>query len=197
MVKEDRGAITRAKEEKFMRSFGKTGIPFLIMAVHAGAAAGSAAGQDPDVAGTYEIEQQDSGDVRAAIREATEGAGFFVRNVGRRLLADKLRPVPLLQITLTDSTASITSADGSKLVTPLAAEQSGGEPLHPGEDVITRWDGTVLVRMFREDEGLRRYRYSLDPDGSTLRVDVRVEGPKLPQAVEYVLTYGRRSPVPQ
>lgn len=175
-----------------------SGIPFLIMLVHTGVAAGTAAGQDPTVAGTYELEQKNSDEaVKAAIREATEGAGFFVRNVGRRLLADKLRPVPLLRITLTDSTASITRDDGATLLTPLAAGQGGVETLRPGEDVTTRWDGTTLVRSFREDEGLRRYRYSIDQDGRTLRVEVRVEGSKLPRPVEYVLTYVRRSPDPQ
>lgn len=180
-----------------MKRFGTSAIPFLVVMVHMIGGAGSAAGQAPAVAGTYELDQQNSDDVKVAIREATEGAGFFVRNVGRRLLADKLRPIPLLRIVLTDSTASITGDDGSPLVTPLAPWNGREEPPRPGEDVTTSWDGSGLVRVFREDSGVRRYRYSLDENGGTLRVEIRVEGSKLPRPVEYVLTYGRRSPAPQ
>ncbi|MHB1194228.1 MAG: hypothetical protein ACYC6F_14395 [Longimicrobiales bacterium] len=180
-----------------MRRFGTSAIPFLVVMLHMIGGAGSATGQAPAVAGTYELDQQNSDDVKVAIREATEGAGFFVRNVGRRLLAEKLRPIPLLRIVLTDSAASITGDDGSPLVTPLAPGKGGGEPLRQGEDVTTRWDGRDLVRVFREDGGVRQYRYSLDEDGRTLRVKIRVEGSKLPRPVEYVLTYGRRSPAPQ
>lgn len=155
----------------------------------------AAAAQDPGLAGEYQVGAGADTEVDRAIRAATEGAGFFVRTMGRRMLGDKLRPVPTIRIALTDSTASITTAADEEIRTPL----SGPDPVDPADSadptpadaVLTRWDGATLVRTFREDEGLRRYRYTLDPDGSTLRVRVRVEGSKLPRPVEYELTYHR------
>jgi hypothetical protein len=129
--------------------------------------------------------------VERAIRAATDGGGFFIRTVGRRLLRERLRPLPAIRIALTDSTASITDSSGDQLQTALTA--GGGEDGLPGsgESVVTRWEGPVLVRTFREDDGIRRYRYSLEADRDTLRVRVRVEGSRLPRPVEYELTYHR------
>jgi hypothetical protein len=48
-----------------------------------------------------------------------------------------------------------------------------------------------MVRTFREDDGIRRFRYTLDPDHGTLRVHVYVEGSRLPRPVEHELSYHR------
>lgn len=167
-------------------------LPFLILGLQGPLAPAPASAQDGTLAGDYELDGRASDDVGDAIGEATEGGGFFVRNVGRRKLADKLRLLPVLRIALTDSTATITTDDGSALETPVSAGTGrGGRESVVG--VTTRWDGRALVRTFREDEGLRRYRYSLEPDGATLCVEVHVEGSRLPRPVEYVLTYRRPS----
>lgn len=153
--------------------------------------------QEPALAGVYGLDPDRSDDVGRAIREATEGAGFFVRTVGRRMLADRLAPPETVRIDLTDSTASITS-DGSELRTRLSAvagpvEADAGEAERRApEGVRTAWDDGALVRTFEEDDGVRTYRYSLSGGGDTLSVDVRVEGSRLPRPVEYRLIYLRR-----
>lgn len=148
--------------------------------------------QEPALEGVYGLAPDRSDDVGQAIREATEGAGFFVRTVGRRMLADRLAPPETVRIVLTDSTASITS-DGSEVRTRLftVADAGEAERLAP-EGVRTAWDDAALVRTFEEDDGVRTYRYSLSGDGDTLSVDVRVEGSRLPRPVEYRLIYLRR-----
>jgi hypothetical protein len=176
----------------------------LVLVVLAPARPAVAAAQDPGLAGVFQVGPGADDEVDRAIRAATEGAGFFVRTLGRRMLGEKLQPVATIRIALTDSTASITTAADEELRTPLsgagASDPTGagdsdaaheGAPKTPADAVITRWDGAALVRTFREDEGIRRYRYTLDPDGRTLRVRVRVEGSKLPRPVEYELTYHR------
>lgn len=169
-----------------MRKFSISPIALVVL-LAPGFAPDPAAAQDPEVAGVFELGPGASEEVDRAIRTATEGAGFFVRTLGRRMLGEKLQPVPTIRIVLTDSTASITTEAAEELRTPLSGPDSSG----PTDAVMTRWDGATLVRTFREDEGVRRYRYTLDPDGRTLRVGVRVEGSKLPRPVEYELTYHR------
>ena len=143
----------------------------------------------PDLGGEYLYDEAASDDVRAAIDRATEDAGFFVRRIGRGKLEDRLRPEGRIVLVVTDSTAAIAEGDRERVETPLltpdeAAEVDRSEPW-------TTWDGEALTRVVPEDEGLRTYRYMLDPDGDTLRVQVRVEGGKLPEPVEYTLTYRR------
>ncbi len=148
--------------------------------------------QEPALRGVYGLAPDRSDDVGQAIREATEGAGFFVRTVGRRMLADRLAPPDTVRIVVTDTTASITS-DGSALRTRLFTVADPGEAdQRPPDGVRTAWDNEALVRTFEEDDGVRTYRYSLAGDGDTLRVDVSVEGSRLPRPVEYRLIYRRR-----
>lgn len=148
--------------------------------------------QEPALAGVYGLAPDRSDDVGRAIREATEGAGFFVRTVGRRMLADRLAPPERVRIALTDTTVSITS-DGSERRTRLFPVADPGEADRRGpEGVRTAWDDAALVRTFEEDDGVRTYRYSLSGDGDLLSVAVRVEGSRLPRPVEYRLIYRRR-----
>lgn len=153
--------------------------------------AGSVTAQDAAMEGVFEVGPGAGDQVERAIRAATEGGGFFIRTVGRRLLREKLRPLPVIHIALTDSTASITDSPGDPLQTPLTEGESDEGVLSSRESVVTRWEGTVLVRTFREDDGIRRYRYTLDPDHGSLRVHMHVDGSRLPRPVEYELSYHR------
>ena len=130
------------------------------------------------------------------MKEATDGAGFFIRTLGRRLLTGKLAPAQQLVITVTDSLIVMRSEQGperSVVVvndpeeSPRTGHGEGGRP-----EALAWWHGTVLAVRFTEDEGMREYRYTLDPDGRTLRLEVRVDGDKLPRPVELSLTYVRQ-----
>jgi hypothetical protein len=174
-----------------MRLFSTSSVVLLLSLAPSAPGIGAATAQSAAMEGVFEVGPGAGDQVERAIRAATEGGGFFIRTVGRRLLRDKLRPPPVLHIALTDSTASITDSPGDPLQTPLTDGGSEEGLLSSLESVVTHWEGTVLVRTFREDDGIRRYRYTLDPDQGTLRVHVYVEGSRLPRPVEYELSYHR------
>jgi hypothetical protein len=168
-----------------------TSVVVLLLSLVPNSGTGSANAQSAAMEGVFEVDAGAGEQVERAIRAATEGGGFFIRTVGRRLLREKLRPLPLIHIALTDSTASITDSSGEPLQTPLTEGESDESQLSSREPVLTRWEGAVLVRTFREDDGIRRYRFSLDPGHARLRVHVYVQGSRLPRPVEYELSYHR------
>jgi hypothetical protein len=174
-----------------MRLFSISPVVLLLSLAPSAPGTGSATAQSAAMEGVFEVGPGAGDHVERAIRAATEGGGFFIRTVGRRLLREKLRPPPVIHIALTDSTASITDSRGDLLQTPLTEGENEKSLLSSRESVVTCWEGTTLVRTFREDDGIRRYRYTLDPDHGTLRVHVNVEGSRLPRPVEYELSYHR------
>jgi hypothetical protein len=174
-----------------MRRLSISSVAILLSLAAGSAGTGLAAAQNVAIEGVFVVEPGAAKQVERAIREATDGGSFFVRTVGRRLLREKLQPPPEIRINLTDSTASITDSRGDLLQTPLVEGESETGLLRSRESVVTRWEGTTLVRTFHEDDGIRRFRYTLDPDHGTLRVHVHVEGSRLPKPVEYELSYRR------
>lgn len=174
-----------------MRLFSISSVVLLLSLAPSAPGTGSATAQSAAMEGVFEVGPEAVDEVERAIRAATEGGGFFIRTVGRRLLRVKLRPPPVLHIALTDSTASITDSSGDPVQTPLTGGESDESLLSSRESVVTRWEGTALVRTFREDDGIRRYRYTLDPDHGSLHVHVHVDGSRLPRPVEYELSYHR------
>jgi hypothetical protein len=176
-----------------MRPFSISSVAILLFLAASAPGTGSAAAQSVSMDGVFSLGPGAAEQVERAIREVTDGGSFFVRTAGRRLLREKLRPPPEIRIVLTDSTASITDSRDGLLQTPLAEGERENDLPSSRESVVTRWDGTTLVRTFREDDGLRRFRYTIDPDHGTLRVHVYVEGSRLPRPVEYELSYHRQA----
>lgn len=176
-----------------------TASPILILLIASVFSPAPARAQDPSLAGQYRLVPEQSDHVGDAVAEATEGAGFFVRTMGRRMLTGRLTPAEQIRITLTDTLVVIGSDKGPER--PILVV---GDPGHPprGRDgegdqsvAFAWWDGPVLGARFTEDEGTREYRYALQPDGRTLQVEVRVDGGKLPRPVELSLTYARNEPL--
>lgn len=145
-------------------------------------------GQNPELAGVYQLVPERSDDIGQAIHEATEEAGFFVRTFGRGMLADRLQPPSVVQIVLTDTTVILTE-DGSETRAHLLSDAERDRTGEPEEGVRAMWVGGSLVRTFKEKDGVRRYGYSVGPAGDTLAIDVDIEGSRLPRPVRYRLTY--------
>jgi hypothetical protein len=148
--------------------------------------------QDPTLTGSYRLVPEQSDPVEDAVEAATDGAGFFVRTVGRRMLTGKLTPTEQLRITVTDTLVVVSSDEDRERATVMVSGPDEGDPSRGS----AWWDGAVLVVRFTEEEGTRVHRYALDPDGRTLRVEVRVSGDRLPRPVELSLTYARSGPAP-
>lgn len=146
--------------------------------------------QNPQLAGTYWFVAEESDDIDQAIREATEEAGFFVRTFGRGMLADKLAPPASVRIALTDTTVIVTENGSEPRTVRLVGTGNNGNRVTGGPEA--RWVGESLVLTYTEEDGVRRYEYSVGPDGDTLTVDVTVEGSRLPRPIRYKLTYAVR-----
>lgn len=170
--------------------------PFLVLLIAGAAIPDPARPQDPSLAGSYTLVREQSDRVDDAVKEATDGAGFFVRTFGRRLLTAKLAPAQELRITITDSLVVLHSEQDPERQVVVVGDAGGSPQTDHGEGgqpaAFAWWRGTALAVRFTEDEGIREYRYTLDPDGKTLRVEVSVQGDKLPRPVELSLTYTRR-----
>jgi hypothetical protein len=169
------------------------GVPTLLLLLVAGAAIpGPVRAQQPSMEGSYMLVPEQSDRVEAAVKRATDGGGFFVRTAGRRLLTGRLRPAEQLRIAVTDSLVVLRSDDEPERAIAVVADPGdspwNGHGEGDGPAAFAWWHGTVLAVRFMEDEGIREYRYSLDPDGRTLRVEVRVSGDRLPRPVKLSLT---------
>jgi hypothetical protein len=57
--------------------------------------------------------------------------------------------------------------------------------------VSTTWNGRVITRNFRADDGERASSYAFSPDGGTLTMTVVVTSPQLPDPLTYKLVYRR------
>lgn len=170
-----------------------TRLPALRWALALLVIAAPASAQGPAaLAGSYELVPEESADVRAAVRTATEGAGFFVRNVGRGVLERTLAPAPELHIRFDSLGVAIGGGKQQALHTSIGGaavrvRNERGER----EQVTTHWEGDTLVRRYEAGKAQRTYRYSGSADGSMLQVTVAVTGSILPRTLEYRLTYRR------
>ncbi len=177
-----------------MRAF--TASPILLLLIGGMSSPAPARAQDPSLAGSYHLVPEQSDHVEEAVAEATDGAGFFVRTVGRRMLTGKLASTEQLRITITDTLVVLSSEKDPERAIVVAGDP--GDPPRGRDGQADQsagsawWDGAALVVRFTEDEGTREYRYTLDSDGRTLRVEVRVAGGRLPRPVELSLTYVRQ-----
>lgn len=172
--------------------------PILLLLVASVFGPAPARAQDPSLAGQYRLVPERSDRVEDAVAEATEGAGFFVRTVGRRMLTGKLTPAEQIRITVADTLLVTGSGKAPERAVLVAGDPDAPPRGRDGGDgeaaAVAWWDGPALGARFTEDEGTREYRYALEPDGRTLRVEVRVYGDKLPRPVELSLTYERHEP---
>ena len=154
----------------------------------------SAEAQTSALEGSYVLVAEESADVRAAVREGTAKANFFVRNFGRGVLERSLEPADTLRITFDQGGVSITAKDGSLLHTPLDGapidvRNSAGEM----ERVTTDWVDGSLRRLFDAGKGTREFSYALEGDGTALSVTVEVRSSMFPEPIRYRLVYTRQT----
>jgi hypothetical protein len=57
--------------------------------------------------------------------------------------------------------------------------------------IVQRVEGDSIVQEVGNSDGTRRNVFRVSPDGHTLTMSVRVTSSRLPQALEYSLTYRR------
>jgi hypothetical protein len=140
--------------------------------------------------GTYQLVPEESEDFRAAIRAGTEGASFFVRNIGRGVLERALEPAQRVSISFDTTGVSIVE-NGTSLDTPLGGAATETRNARGEREVVsTTLAGDTLRRTFRASKATRLLQYTVAENGK-LRVDVDVTGKVLPRSVRYYLVYRR------
>jgi hypothetical protein len=132
--------------------------------------------------------------VPAAVEHSVDGMFFIARGIAydRLLKSSEI----CARYTLDFSGGNVTVAGSCR--TPDVSPADGREVDHRTKQGETsklsqRFVGETLVQDFRGDGGARKAVWTLQPDGETLRVQVIISSNHLPRAVEYALTYRRKT----
>ena len=129
----------------------------------------------------------------AAIDKATESMFFAIKGVARSKLREKTPVSPSVGITFGSGKITVSAAGAP----PAGSPDNGSSVAYKNPDGQTSKlsqkltaDGK-LVQIFASENGSRTNTFSLSSDGKTLTMRVSIESGKLPQAVQYALTYRR------
>ncbi|MBV9488159.1 MAG: hypothetical protein JO069_00345 [Verrucomicrobia bacterium] len=128
-----------------------------------------------------------------AIRPVVNRLPWFVRGVARNHLNSVNPPCASVAIQVTDPRTVAIGTDQW----PTWQHKLSGPPIHWRRNAEEQYDVSLqfahggLEQRFVGAEGERINRYVLIENGSVLQMEVLVISPKLPQAVHYILTFGR------
>lgn len=142
--------------------------------------------------GRYRLVEAESDDVRAAIERGTDGMNFVRRALARRGLKEAGAAYRTIAITSSDSLVAVSMDGHAPVVTP-----ADGRPTEWEADdgaryrVRTAWLDGALRQTFIADDRQRENLFSLEEDGTTLRVRVTLTSGKLPAPIVYTLVYRR------
>ena len=144
--------------------------------------------------GTYQYIDTKAGTraIEKAIETATEDLNFVMRPMVRGKLKEKNKA----------PTSFTIRQNGAKTViqTPFRAWTTtlGAKPVEvtlPNDKVVlvsTSIQGQALVEIIQIQKTTRKHRFMLSPDGQKLKVQITIVTPKLPEPIDYELSYGRQ-----
>ncbi len=103
-------------------------------------------------------------------------------------MRDALRAAPRIQISRTDSTVTLETPQGNRILftdnreitIPVAADLDA--------KLKCKWDKDKLVIESETDAGVKT-KYTYEPDGDQLKVDVRIQVQRPRQVIRYKLVY--------
>ena len=156
------------------------------------APAGTLRAQQLDLQGVYAIDPAASDDIGAAITRGTADMNFAIRSLARNRTAKTNPRYERLEIRRNDTTVSVKydarppieiPADGRSV--PWVREDGSSY------NVSVQWSPSQLVMHFESDTGNRTNTLVLQPDGSTLKFNVKLTSSYLPAPIVYSLTYRR------
>lgn len=161
----------------------------LLVIVTCLAAAGSGASDSSGLTGNYKFVPAQSGDVTQAIDKAVEGMNFIKRPIARSRLSKTNTPYQHIRIEVGANEVELAFDANKPIRVPLDG-QSIKWTRDDGEvfDVSARFDGNKLLQTYKAADGMRVNSFSKDSTGS-LRLEVEVSSPQLPQPVKYMLAY--------
>ena len=139
--------------------------------------------------GTYKYTPEQSNDVSQAIEKAVEKMNFIKRPIARGRLTRTNTPYQRIRIELSASEAVIMYDDQAPVRMPMSGapikwKRADGEVF----DVSASIEGAKLRQTYKAEDGMRVNSFFKDSAGS-LRMEVEVTSPQLPQPVKYELVY--------
>jgi hypothetical protein len=141
--------------------------------------------------GTYQIVRAECDDIRPVVERVVSKMNFMIRGIARSRLLRTQIWFPAVTVTSNDSEFRIRHVGGtdvghSNLITPVNAKAPDGASIQ-----VRLLPGPPLVQRYESADGVRENIYTLSPDGSRLRMDVRIRSPRLPEEIRYKLVYKR------
>lgn len=141
------------------------------------------------LSGKYKYAPEQSGDISRAIEQAIEKMNFIKRPIARGRLSRTNFPYQQVRIEIGESEAEVTYDTQAPIRMPLDGQaikwkRADGETF----DVSAKLEDGRLVQTYKAEDGMRVNAFSKDATGS-LRLEVEVSSPQLPQPVKYTLAY--------
>jgi hypothetical protein len=148
--------------------------------------------QQTDLQGVYTIDAAASDNIEAAITRGTADMNFAIRPLARSRTAKTNPRYERVEIRRSVATVSV-QYDARP---PLEIPADGRSVAWVREDgatynVSVQWSASQLVMHFESDTGNRTNTLVLQPDGTTLKFNVKLSSSYLPAPIVYTLTYRR------
>ncbi|HTS80529.1 MAG TPA: DUF1295 domain-containing protein [Myxococcaceae bacterium] len=132
--------------------------------------------------------------VPAAVERAVDGMFFIARGIAYDRLMKSCEVCSRYTLAFEGGKVSVAGSCQIADVSPDDGREADHRTKHDETSQLSqRFVGETLVQNFRGDGGSRKVVWTLLPDGDTLRVQVTITSGHLPHAVDYTLTYRRRS----
>jgi hypothetical protein len=144
--------------------------------------------QAPNWDGDYVLDPDRSDNLKEAIAKATESLNFAMKPILRKKLEGSEKPAANLNI-LKGSAVTMQVEKNLPFTTspgnPAKWKRLDGE----GFEVSCEERAPGFALSFRQDDVVRTQTYNLSEDGRTLKVEVTLRNPKLPEPMRYKLIY--------
>ncbi len=103
-------------------------------------------------------------------------------------MRDALRAAPRIQISRTDSTVLLETPQGNRIFFTDNREVTIPVAADLDSKIKCKWDKDKLVIESETNAGVKT-KYTYEPDGDQLKVDVRIQVQRPRQVVRYKLVY--------
>ncbi len=103
-------------------------------------------------------------------------------------MRDALRAAPRIQISRTDSTVTLETPQGNRVFFTDNREVTIPVAADLDSKIKCKWDKDKLVIESETDAGVKT-KYTYEPDGDQLKVDVRIQVQRPRQVIRYKLVY--------
>ncbi|MEO6950847.1 MAG: hypothetical protein ABI321_03460 [Polyangia bacterium] len=116
----------------------------------------------------------------------------FIRGIARRRIRKPNMPPPVIELRIGQDNITLARSGHSDMPAPRDGKPAPWRS-HEGKFRVSyALDASELVQKLVGQSSHVTKRFMLDPDGTTLRVQTRIESSRLPGPIEFTLTYRRK-----